>query len=143
MISLCFVVDWFDGYSVWFWLFEVWVDGDVLCFGEQQVLLRVVIWLECQCYGQWQILLFGGGLLSFVDVVVFDVWVVVLGCGDSFVVCWQQSWWLVVLLLVLLVVGFVLVYCWGLLWVVDVVVDVLLCLIEYVISWQLLSSLDG
>lgn len=134
--------DWFDGHSARPRPLEAWVDGDVLRFGEQQAPLRAVTWPERQRHGQRQILLPGGGLLSFADAAAFDAWAVASGRGDSLVVRWQQSWRLAALSLVLLVAGLAAAYRWGLPLAVDVAVDALPRSTEHAISRQLLSSLD-
>ena len=106
--------DWFDGHSARPRPLEAWVDGDVLRFGEQPALLKAETWPERQRHGQRQILLPGGGLLSFADAAAFDAWAVASGRGDSLVVRWQQSWRLAALSLALLVAGLAASYRWGL-----------------------------
>lgn len=135
--------DWFDGRSARPRPVEVWLDGDLLHYGEHSAALADVIWPERQRHGQRQVLLPGGGLLSFADAAVFDAWARASGRGDSVVVRWQQSWQLAVLSLVLLVAGLAAGYRWGLPWASDQAVDALPLSAERRISAHLLDSLEG
>lgn len=135
--------DWFDGRSARARPVQAWVDGGVLHFGEHTAPLAAVTWPERQRHGQRQILLPGGGLLSFADARAFDDWARVCGRGDSIVVRWQQSWRLALLSLVMLVAGLAAVYRWGLPWAVDTVVDAIPRKAERAISQQLLGGMDG
>ncbi|MCE4555739.1 M48 family metallopeptidase [Pelomonas cellulosilytica] len=135
--------DWFDGRSARPRPVEAWVRGGELHFGEHSAPLAAVTWPERQRHGQRQILLPGGGLLSFADAAAFDAWAVSSGRGDSLVVRWQQSWRLATLSLVLLIASLAAAYRWGLPWAVDITVDALPRSTEHAISRQLLSSLDG
>ena len=135
--------DWFDGRSARARPVEAWVDGLMLHFGDQSAPLAGVTWPERQRHGQRQILLPGGGLLSFADATAFDTWAQASGRGDSAVVQWQQSWRLAVLSLVLLVAGLAAAWRWGLPWAVDAAVDALPPTAERALGQHLLSGLDG
>lgn len=135
--------DWFDGRSARARPVEVWLDGRTLHFGDQSAPLAALTWPERQRHGQRQILLPGGGLLSFADGAAFDAWAQASGRADSVVVRWQQSWRLAVLSLVLLVAGLAAAYRWGLPWAVDHAVDALPPAVEQRLSGHLLASLDG
>lgn len=135
--------DWFDGHSARARPVEVWVDGGTLHFGEHGAPLRSVTWPERQRHGQRQILLAGGGLLSFADAAAFDDWARASGRGDSAVVQWQQSWRLALLSLVLLVAGLAAAWRWGLPWAVDTAVDALPRSAERAIGEHVLNGLDG
>lgn len=135
--------DWFDGRSARGQPVEVWFDATTLHFGEHTEPLRGVTWPERQRHGQRQILLPGGGLLSFADAAAFDAWAQASGRSDSAVVRWQQSWKLALLSLVLLVAGLAAGYRWGLPWAVDRAVDALPLSAERRLSDHLLDSLDG
>lgn len=135
--------DWFDGRSARARPVEVWIDGATLHFDDHGEPLSGVTWPERQRHGQRQILLPGGGLLSFADAAAFDAWALASGRTDSVVVRWQQSWRLAVLSLVLLVAGLAIGYRWGLPWAVDHAVDALPPAVEQRLSAQLLASLDG
>lgn len=135
--------EWFDGRSARARPVEAWVEGGRLHFGEHQALLKEVTWPERQRHGQRQILLPGGGLLSFADAAAFDAWAQASGRGDSAVVRWQQSWKLALLSLVLLVAGLAAGYRWGLPWAVDRAVDALPPSAERRLSDHLLGTLDG
>ncbi|MFT7722523.1 MAG: M48 family metallopeptidase [Roseateles sp.] len=135
--------DWFDGRQARARPVEVWLDGGTLHYGEHRVPLAGLGWPERQRHGQRQILLPGGGLLSFADAGAFDAWARASGRGDSMVVRWQQSWRLAGLSLLLLVAGLAGAYCWGLPWAVDRAVDVLPPTAEQRLGEQLLRSLDG
>ncbi|MFG6414252.1 M48 family metallopeptidase [Roseateles sp. DC23W] len=137
------VGDWFDGISARARPVEVWLDGRTLHFGDQSAPLTALTWPERQRHGQRQILLPGGGLLSFGDAAAFDAWAQASGRADSLVVRWQQSWRLAVLSLVLLVAGLAAAYRWGLPWAVDHAVDALPPAAEQRLSEHLLASLDG
>jgi len=134
--------NWFDGRSARARPVEVWCDAATLHFGDHSAPLRGVTWPERQRHGQRQILLPGGGLLSFADAAAFDGWALASGRGDSVVVRWQQSWRLASLSLVLLVAGLAAAYRWGLPWAVDRAVDALPASAEHAISQQLLAGLD-
>jgi Zn-dependent protease with chaperone function len=136
------VADWFDGRSARARPVEVWLSADVLHFGDQSVPLAGVTWPERQRHGQRQILLAGGGLLSFADAAAFDDWARASGRGDSAVVRWQQSWRLAALSLVLLVAGLVAMYRWGLPWAVATAVDMLPRSTERALGEHLLQGLD-
>jgi len=131
--------DWFDGRSARARPVEVWFDAATLHFGEHTEPLRGVTWPE----RQRQILLPGGGLLSFADAAAFDAWAQASGRSDSAVVRWQQSWKLALLSLVLLVAGLAAGYRWGLPWAVDRAVDALPPSAERRLSDHLLDTLDG
>lgn len=135
--------DWFDGRSARARPVEVWLDGVTLHFGDQSVPLHSLTWPERQRHGQRQVLLPGGGLLSFADADAFDAWAQASGRRDSAVVQWQQSWRLAALSLVLLVAGLWAAYRWGLPWAVDRAVDVLPRAAEHRLGEHLLSGLDG
>lgn len=137
------VADWFDGRSARARPVEAWIDGGTLHFGDQSAPLTGVTWPERQRHGQRQILLPGGGLLSFADATAFDAWARASGRGDSAVVQWQQSWRLALLSLVLLVAGLAAGWRWGLPWAVDRAVDVLPQSAERTLGEHLLSGLDG
>ncbi|HEY0955034.1 MAG TPA: M48 family metallopeptidase [Roseateles sp.] len=135
--------DWFDGRSARPRSVQVWLDGGTLHYGERSAPLAGLTWPERQRHGQRQILLPGGGMLSFADAAAFDAWAQASGRGDSVVVRWQQSWKLAVLSLVLLVAGLTAGYRWGLPWAADQAVDALPLSAERRISEHLLRSLDG
>jgi Zn-dependent protease with chaperone function len=135
--------DWFDGRSARARPVDVWCDGATLHFGDQTAPLAGVIWPERQRHGQRQVLLPGGGLLSFADAAAFDAWALASGRGDSAVVRWQQSWRLAALSLVLLVAALGAAYRWGLPWAVDRTVDALPRAVEQRLGEQVLGSLDG
>lgn len=135
--------DWFDGRSARARPVEVWCDAATLHFGDHTAPLAGVTWPERQRHGQRQILLPGGGLLSFADAPAFDAWAQASGRGDSAVVRWQQSWRLAALSLVLLAAGLAGAYRWGLPWAVDRAVDALPPGVEQRLGEQVLSSLDG
>jgi len=134
--------DWFDGRSARARPVEVWLDGHALHFGDHSAPLNGVTWPERQRHGQRQVLLPGGGLLSFADAAAFDAWAQASGRGDSAVVRWQQSWRLAALSLVLLVAGLAVAYRWGLPWAVDRTVDALPRAVEARLSEHVLHSLD-
>lgn len=135
--------DWFDGHSARARPVQAWIDGGRLHFGDQSAPLAGVTWPERQRHGQRQILLPGGGLLSFADAAAFDSWARASGRGDSAVVQWQQSWRLALLSLVLLVAGLAAGWRWGLPWAVDRAVDVLPLSAEHTLGEHLLGGLDG
>ena len=135
--------DWFDGRSARARPVEVWVEGGTLHFGEHSEPLRGVTWPERQRHGQRQILLPGGGLLSFADGAAFDGWSQASGRGDSVVVRWQQSWRLAALSLLLLVAGLTAAYRWGLPWAVDKAVDAMPLSAERSLGEHVLNSLEG
>jgi Zn-dependent protease with chaperone function len=135
--------DWFDGRSARARPVDVWVDGAALHYGEHSAPLSGLTWPERQRHGQRQILLPGGGLLSFADAAAFDTWARASGRGDSAVVRWQQSWRLALLSLVLLVAGLAAAYRWGLPWAVDTAVDMLPRSAERALGEHLLAGLDG
>lgn len=135
--------DWFDGRSARARPVEVWLDGAALHFGDHSAPLAGLTWPERQRHGQRQILLPGGGLLSFPDAAAFDAWARASGRGDSVVVRWQQSWRLSLLSLVLLVAGLAAAYLWGLPWAVDRAVDVLPRSTERALGEHLLQGMDG
>ncbi|CAM3734917.1 M48 family metallopeptidase [Roseateles saccharophilus] len=135
--------DWFDGRSARARPVEVWLEGPSLHFGGHSVPLAGLTWPERQRHGQRQILLPGGGLLSFADAAAFDAWARDSGRGDSAVVRWQQSWRLVLLALVLLVAGLAAAYRWGLPWAVDRAVDALPPSAEQALGVRLLEGMDG
>jgi Zn-dependent protease with chaperone function len=135
--------DWFDGRSARPRPVDVWLADGTLHYGEQRVPVAALTWPERQRHGQRQLLLPGGGLLSFADAAAFDAWAQASGRGDSVVVRWQQSWTLALLSLVLLVAGLAAGYRWGLPWAVDRAVDVLPLSAEQRLSEHLLASLDG
>lgn len=134
--------DWFDGRSARARPVEVWLDGKTLHYGEHSAPLSGLTWPERQRHGQRQILLPGGGLLSFADAAAFDAWSQASGRGDSFVVRWQQSWRLAVLSLVLLVVGLAAGYRWGLPWAVDGVVDAMPRTAEQALGERMMDGLE-
>lgn len=134
--------DWFDGRSARARPVEVWLEGVTLHFGDQSVPLRGATWPERQRHGQRQILLPGGGLLSFADAEAFEAWARSSGRVDSAVVRWQQSWRLAVLSLVLLVALLLAGWRWGLPWAVDTVVDALPLSAERSLGEHVLGSLD-
>ncbi|MFG6429980.1 M48 family metallopeptidase [Roseateles sp. LYH14W] len=135
--------DWFDGRSARARPVEVWLAGSTLHFGDQTAPLHSLTWPERQRHGQRQVLLPGGGLLSFADADAFDAWAQASGRSDSAVVRWQQSWRLALLSLVLLVAGLLGAYRWGLPWAVDRAVDLLPRSVEQRLGEHLLSGLDG
>ncbi|NCT83159.1 MAG: M48 family metallopeptidase [Comamonadaceae bacterium] len=135
--------DWFDGRSARARPVQAWLDGTSLHFGEQSAPLAAVTWPERQRHGQRQILLPGGGLLSFADAGAFDAWARASGRGDSAIVRWQQSWRLALLSLVLLVAGLAAGWRWGLPWAVDTAVAALPPSAERALGAQLLGGLDG
>ncbi|KQY90293.1 MULTISPECIES: M48 family metallopeptidase [Roseateles] len=135
--------DWFDGRSGRARPVEVWLDGKTLHFGDHSAPLAGLTWPERQRHGQRQVLLPGGGLLSFADAAAFDTWARASGQGDSAVVRWQQSWRLALLSLVLLVAALAAGYRWGLPWAVDNLVDALPGRVEQALGEHLLGSLDG
>lgn len=135
--------DWFDGRSARARPVEVWVEGAALRYGEHSAPLSGLTWPERQRHGQRQILLPGGGLLSFADAAAFDTWAQASGRGDSIVVRWQQSWRLALLSLGLLVAGLAAAYVWGLPWAVDRAVDALPASAERALGEHLLGGLDG
>ena len=134
--------DWFDGRSARARPVEVWLAGGALHFGDQTVPLAGVTWPERQRHGQRQILLPGGGLLSFADATAFDAWAQTSGRGDSAIVHWQQSWRLAALSLVLLVASLFAAYRWGLPWAVNTAVDLLPRSTERKLGEHLLEGLD-
>jgi Zn-dependent protease with chaperone function len=134
--------DWFDGRSARARPVEAWVQGGTLHFGDQSAPLSGVTWPERQRHGQRQVLLPGGGLLSFADAAAFDEWARASGHSDSAIVRWQQSWRLALLSLVLLVAGLAAGYRWGLPWAVDAAVDVLPPGVEVSLGEHLLDGLD-
>lgn len=134
--------DWFDGRSGRARPVPVWLAGTTLHYGEHRAPLRALTWPERQRHGQRQILLPGGGLLSFADAAAFDVWARASGHGDSLVVRWQQSWRLALLSLLLLVAGLAGAYRWGLPWAVDMAVDALPASAERRLGEHLMRSLD-
>lgn len=134
--------DWFDGRSARARPVEVWLDGATLHYGEHSASASTLIWPERQRHGQRQILLPGGGLLSFADASAFDAWAGASGRADSLVVQWQQSWRLALLSLVLLVAGLAAGYRWGLPWAVDRAVDAMPLSAERSLGEQVLGSLD-
>ncbi|PTT78738.1 peptidase M48, partial [Pelomonas sp. HMWF004] len=139
--------DWFDGRSGRAQPVEVWLDGTTLHFvvdaaSQHSVPLAGLVWPERQRHGQRQILLPGGGLLSFSDPVAFDAWAQASGRGESAVVRWQQSWRLALLSLLLLVAGLAAGYRWGLPWAVDRTVDALPVAAEQRLGEHLLRSFD-
>ncbi len=135
--------DWFDGLSARAQPVEVWLDGATLHFGSHSAPLARATWPERQRHGQRQILLPGGGLLSFADAMAFDTWAQASGRGDSAIVLWQQSWRLAVLSLVLLVTLLCAGWRWGLPWAVDTAVNALPLSAERSLGEHLLSGLDG
>lgn len=135
--------DWFDGRSARGRPVQVWVDGATLHFGDHTEPLAGLTWPERQRHGQRQILLPGGGLLSFADAPAFDAWAQASGRGDSLVVRWQQSWRLAALSLLLLVASLAAGYRWGLPWAVDRAVDVLPASVEQRLGEQVLAGLEG
>ncbi|WP_457350865.1 M48 family metallopeptidase [Roseateles sp. P5_D6] len=135
--------DWFDGRSARARPIEVWMDGATLHFGEQSAPLSGLTWPERQRHGQRQILLPGGGLLSFADATAFDAWASASGRSDSAIVQWQQSWLLALLALVLLAAGLAAGWRWGLPWAVDTAVDALPQSAERTLGEHLLNGLDG
>jgi Zn-dependent protease with chaperone function len=134
--------DWFDGRSARARPVDVWLDGPTLHYGEQSTPAAGLTWPERQRHGQRQILLPGGGLLSFADAPAFDAWAQASGRADSVVVRWQQSWRLALLSLVLLVAGLAAGYRWGLPWAVDTAVAALPQPAERTLGEHLLASLD-
>jgi Zn-dependent protease with chaperone function len=134
--------DWFDGRSARARPVEVWFDATTLHFGEHSEPLHAVTWPERQRHGQRQILLPGGGLLSFADAGAFDAWASASGRSDSIVVRWQQSWRLAALSLLLLLACLWAAYRWGLPWAVDRAVERLPRSVETQLSEHLLNSLD-
>jgi hypothetical protein len=134
--------DWLDGRSARAQPVEVWIDGAMLHFGDQSAPLARLSWPERQRHGQRQILLPGGGLLSFADATAFDAWAQASGRGDSLVVRWQQSWRLAATSFVLLVVLLAAAYRWGLPWAVDTAVDALPASAERALGEHLLDGLD-
>ncbi len=134
--------DWFDGHSARAQPVQVWLEGATLHFGDRSVPLSGLTWPERQRHGQRQILLPGGGLLSFADATAFDAWAQASGHGDSLVVRWQQSWRLALLSLALLVAGLVGAYRWGLPWAVDRAVEMLPPAAEQALGGHLLAGLD-
>lgn len=135
--------DWFDGRSARARPVDVWIVGTTLHFGDHSEPLAGLTWPERQRHGQRQILLPGGGLLSFADAPAFDAWAQGSGRGDSVVVRWQQSWRLAALSLALLVAGLAAGYRWGLPWAVDRAVDVLPPAVERSLGEHVLAGLDG
>ena len=135
--------DWFDGRSARPRAVDVWLEGAMLHYGEHSVPLGSLGWPERQRHGQRQILLPGGGMLSFGDAAAFDAWALASGRGDSVVVRWQQSWTLALLSQLLLVAGLVAGYRWGLPWAADRAVEALPLSAERRLSAHLLDSLDG
>lgn len=135
--------DWFDGRSARPRRVEVWLDSHTLHFGEHSAPLSGLTWPERQRHGQRQILLPGGGMLSFADAAAFDAWSQASGQGDSVVVRWQQSWHLAALSLLLLVVGLTAAYRWGLPWAVDRAVNALPLSAEQRLGESVLYSLEG
>ena len=134
--------DWFDGRSARARPVEVWLEGPLLHFGDQSAPLAAATWPERQRHGQRQILLPGGGLLSFADAAAFDTWARASGRGDSAVVQWQQSWRLAALSLVLMVAVLLVGWRWGLPWAVDKAVDALPLSAERSLGEHVLSGLD-
>lgn len=134
--------DWFDGRSARARPVEVWLDGPTLHFGDHSAPLSALTWPERQRHGQRQILLPGGGLLSFADAPAFDAWAQASGRGDSVVVRWQQSWRLALLSMALVVAGLAAGYRWGLPWAVDRTVDLLPRSTERTLGEHLLGGLD-
>ncbi len=134
--------DWFDGRSARARPVEVWLDGASLHYGEHSAALSTLTWPERQRHGQRQILLPGGGLLSFADGPAFDAWCQASGRGDSVVVQWQQSWRLALLSLLLLVAGLAAAYRWGLPWAVDKAVDAMPRSAERTLGEHVLDGLD-
>ena len=134
--------DWFDGRSARARPVEAWVDGLTLRFSDQSVPLSGLTWPERQRHGQRQILLPGGGLLSFADPAAFDAWARACGRRDSLVVRWQQSWRLALLSLVLLGAGLAVGYVWALPWAVDTAVAKLPAAAERTLGERLLDGLD-
>lgn len=134
--------DWFDGRSARPRPVEVWLDGAMLHYGEHSAPLAGLTWPERQRHGQRQVLLPGGGMLSFADAAAFDAWARASGRSDSVVVRWQQSWKLALLSLVLLVAGLAAGYRWGLPWAADRTVDALPASAERRLGEHLLGSLD-
>lgn len=135
--------DWFDGRSARARPVEVWLDGAMLHYGEHSAAVSSLTWPERQRHGQRQILLPGGGLLSFADAPAFDAWAQASGRGDSVVVRWQQSWRLAALSLVLLVAGLAAAYRWGLPWAVDTAVNAMPLAAERRLGEHVLNSLEG
>ncbi len=135
--------DWFDGRSARPRPVQAWLNGGTLHYGEHSAPLAALTWPERQRHGQRQILLPGGGMLSFADAAAFDAWALASGRGDSVVVRWQQSWKLALLSLVLLVAGLAAGYLWGLPWAADQAVDALPLSAERRLSDHLLGTLDG
>ncbi|MBV8033644.1 M48 family metallopeptidase [Roseateles sp.] len=135
--------DWFDGRSARARPVEAWLDGATLHFGERSAPLAEVTWPERQRHGQRQILLPGGGVLSFADAEAFDAWAHTSGRSDSVVVRWQQSWRLAGLSLLLLVAMLAAGYRWGLPWAVNTAVDALPPAAERTIGERLLEGLDA
>jgi Zn-dependent protease with chaperone function len=134
--------DWFDGRSARAQPVQVWLDGATLHFGDQTAPLSRLTWPERQRHGQRQILLPGGGLLSFAEAADFDAWARASGRGDSLVVQWQQSWRLAALSLVLLVAALAAGYQWGLPWAVNTAVDAMPATVEQSLGEHLLEGLD-
>lgn len=135
--------DWFDGRSARARPVEVWLDGKTLHFADQSAPLAGLTWPERQRHGQRQILLPGGGLLSFADAPAFDAWAQASGRSDSVLVQWQQSWRLALMSLLLLVAGLAAGYRWGLPWAVDKAVDLMPPSAELALGQQVLNGLDG
>jgi Zn-dependent protease with chaperone function len=135
--------DWFDGRSARPTAVEVWLDDGRLHFGAQSAPLAGLTWPERQRHGQRQILLPGGGLLSFGDAAAFDAWAAASGRGDSLVVRWQQSWRLAALSLLLIVAVLAAGYRWGLPWAVDATVAALPASAEQALGEQVLRGMDG
>ncbi|HEY8879604.1 MAG TPA: M48 family metallopeptidase [Roseateles sp.] len=135
--------EWFDGRSARARPVEVWLDGDQLHFGEHSAPAASLTWPERQRHGQRQILLPGGGMLSFADGPAFDAWTRASGRSDSLVVRWQQSWRLALLSIVLLAAGLAAGYRWGLPWAVDRAVDAMPLSAEQAIGKQVLEGMDG
>ena len=109
--------DFFDGRNAASWPVTVWLDGQQLQVAGDGIHLTSpasqAIWPEHQRHGQRQVLLDGGGVLSFGDAAAYDAWVTDNGRRQSLVVTLQQSWRMTAAALLMLLLCLAAAWRWG------------------------------
>ena len=113
---------WFDGRHGEAHEVDVRLQDGQLRFGDHSVPLSSVQWPERQRHGQRQVLLRGGGVLTFPDAAAFDAWADATGQRPGWVERLQLSWRLALMSLALLLLLLATGWRWGLPWAGDRIV---------------------
>jgi Zn-dependent protease with chaperone function len=133
---------WFDGQRGAAQPVDVSLQDGRLHFGDRRVPLSDAQWPERTRHGRRQILLRGGGVLSFPDAVAFDAWAEAVGQRSGLVARWQLSGRLALLSLALLVVLIGTGWRWGLPWASDRLVERIPVSAEQPIGEQAMALFD-